>query len=175
MAKDKERSLNPAQAQRKLDKAKALKKSKAELQARRNEKLARRNPDRIQRQIDDLKSLEASGDIKTREKAILADLERDLKAVHKAREALGGKAPPQHGNKQPPPRRDGNNTVLGKRQHNGQPKNPHQRSRRDSPGSASDTDESVRRIPMPEDTPRQSHASITVDTSRRTTRIIPLQ
>ena len=146
MAKDKERSINPAQQQRKLDKAKALKKSKAEVQNRRNEKLARRNPDRIQRQIDDLKALEASGDIKAREKAILEDLERDLKAVRKAREALGEKAP-LYGNRQPP-RRDGD-SVLGKRRHDGERKPFH--SRRESSGS--DTDESVRRIPMPEDTP----------------------
>jgi WW domain binding protein 11 len=150
MAKDKERSINPAQQQRKLEKAKALKKSKAELQTRRNEKLARRNPDRIQRQIEDLKALEASGDIKAREKAILDDLERDLKAVRKAREALGEKAP-QYGNRQPSRRDDGDNnsSVLGKRRHGGERKPYH--SRRDSSGS--DTDDSVRRIPMPEDTP----------------------
>ena len=61
MAKDKERSINPAAAQRKLDKQKSLKKGKAEALARRNEKLARRNPERIQRQINDLKSMEESG------------------------------------------------------------------------------------------------------------------
>jgi hypothetical protein len=151
MAKDKERSVNPAQQQRKLEKAKALKKSKGELQAKRNEKLARRNPDRLQRQIDDLKALEASGDIKAREKAILEELERDLKAVRKARETLGEKAP-HYGNRQPPRRDDGdnaNNSVLGKRRHDGERKPFH--SRRDSSGS--DTDDSVRRIPMPEDTP----------------------
>lgn len=150
MAKDKERSINPAQQQRKADKAQALKKAKAEQQKRRKEKLARRNPDRLQRQIDDLKALEASGDIKAREKAILEELERDIKAVRKAREALGEKAP-QHGNRQPP-RRDGgdnSNSVLGKRRHDGERKPFH--SRREPSGS--DTDESVRRIPMPEDTP----------------------
>ena len=88
MARDKERSINPAQQQRKLEKARQLNKSRAELQARRNEKLAKRNPDRLQRQIDDLKALEATGEIKPREKAILQDLERDLKAVRKARESL---------------------------------------------------------------------------------------
>ncbi|KAJ9634101.1 hypothetical protein H2204_006432 [Knufia peltigerae] len=147
MARDKERSVNPAQQQRKLEKAKQLKKSRVELQAKRNEKLARRNPDRIQRQIDDLKALEASGEIKPREKAILDDLERDLKAVRKAREALGQKAPQYASH----PRRrdeDGGN-VLGKRRHDGERK--HFQSRRDSSGS--DTDDSVRRIPMPEDTP----------------------
>lgn len=150
MAKDKDRSINPAQQQRKADKAQALKKGKAEQQKRRNEKLARRNPDRLQRQIDDLKALEASGDIKTREKAILEELERDIKAVRKAREALGEKAP-YYGNLQPP-RRDGgdnSNSVLGKRRHDGERTRFH--PRRESSGS--DTDESVRRIPMPEDTP----------------------
>lgn len=147
MAKDKERSVNPAQQQRKLEKAKALKKSKAELQNRRNEKLARRNPDRIQRQIDDLKALEAAGDIKAREKAILEELERDLKSVRKAREALGDKAPQYSNNKQPPTRDPGDapGSVLGKRRHDG-----HRKPRQ---ASGSDTDDSVRRIPMPEDTP----------------------
>ena len=146
MAKDKERQINPAQQQRKLDKAKALKKSKNEQQARQNEKLARRNPDRLQRQIDDLKALEASGEIKPREKTILADLERDLKAVHKARTALGDKAP-QYGNRQPP-RKEGGGSVLGKRQHNGERVPPRRRDENES-----ETDEEVRRIPMPEDTP----------------------
>lgn len=147
MAKDKEKSVNPAQQQRKLEKAKALKKSKAELQNKRNEKLAKRNPDRIQRQIDDLKALETAGDIKPREKAILADLERDLKAVNKARDALGDKAPVQASR----PRRadhDSSHSILGKRRYDGQ--------RRFSPrrdASGSDTDESVRNIPWPRDTP----------------------
>lgn len=146
MAKDKERIINPAQQQRKLEKAKALHKSKAEQQARRNEKLARRNPDRLQRQIDDLKALEASGEIKPREKSMLEELERDLKAVRKAREALGEKAP-QYGNRQPP-RKDGAGSVLGKRQHNGERVPPRRRNEDES-----ETDEDVRRIPMPEDTP----------------------
>lgn len=146
MAKDKERSVNPAQQQRKLDKAKALKKSKAELQSRRNDKLARRNPDRIQRQIDDLKALETAGDIKPRERAILADLERDLKAVQKAREALGDKAPTR--SFQPRDRTDGGQTTLGKRRHDGQRKDNIRRE-----ASGSDTDESVRNIPWPRDTP----------------------
>lgn len=146
MAKDKERQINPAQQQRKLEKAKALQKSKNEQQARRNEKLARRNPDRLQRQVDDLKALEASGEIKPRERTILEELERDLKAIHKARAALGEKAP-QHGNRQPP-RKDGAGSVLGKRQHNGERVFPRRRDENES-----ETDEDVRRIPMPEDTP----------------------
>lgn len=147
MAKDKERSVNPAQQQRKLEKAKALKKSKTELQHRRNEKLAKRNPQRIQSQIDDLKALEVSGDIKPREKAILADLERDLKAVNKAREALGDKAAPPSARPaaRPPRPRDQNQGVLGKRRR-GSDSARHQ-------DSGSDTDESVRNIPWPRDTP----------------------
>jgi len=157
MAKDKERSINPAQQQRKLDKAKALKKGKAEAQARRNEKLARRNPDRLQKQIDDLKALEAAGDIKPREKQILADLERDLRAVRKAREALGERAP-QHGNRESGQHviRGGNENsgnILGKRRHDGERKASHQNIIRQDESSGSETDESVRRIPMPKDTP----------------------
>ncbi|KAJ6151253.1 hypothetical protein N7470_007847 [Penicillium chermesinum] len=94
MAKDKERSINPAAAQRKQDKQKFLKKGKAEALARRNEKLARRNPERIQRQINDLKSIEESGQrLRPRDKELLEALEKDLRAVQKAREALGDKAP----------------------------------------------------------------------------------
>lgn len=145
MAKDKERSVNPAQQQRKLEKAKALKKSKAELQARRNEKLAKRNPDRIQQQIDDLKALEAGGDLKPREKAILADLERDLKAIRKARETLGDKAPQQPLRQQHDRQKYNDpSTHLGKR------KREFGKGRE---SSGSDTDESVRNIPWPRDTP----------------------
>ena len=152
MAKDKERSINPAAAQRKLEKQKSLKKSKAEALARRNEKLARRNPERIQRQINELKEMEQSGQsLRPREKQILEALERDLRAVLKAREALGDKAPKfassqhQRGDDHPRERRDGG--VLGKR-------------RRDNHGcfgdqdsDSSETDDEVRRIPMPRDTP----------------------
>ena len=147
MAKDKERSVNPAQQQRKLEKAKQLKKSRAEVQARRNEKLARRNPERIQRQIDDLKALETSGDLKSREKAILEELDRDLKAIKKAREALGDKAP-HFGGQQRRREGDGSNNVLGKRGRDGE-----RRSYRRRDSSGGDTDDSVRRVPMPEDTP----------------------
>lgn len=160
MAKDKERTVNPAAQQRKVEKNKALKKAKAEKQAQRNERLAHRNPDRIQRQIDDLKALESSGEIKPREKTILADLERDLKAIYKAKESLGDKGPVNASRERPQQdrnrrnetygRTDNNNanfTVLGKRRHDGQ------RKRHDEPSSGSETDESTRNIPMPRDTP----------------------
>lgn len=155
MPKDKERSVNPAQQQRKQEKAKALKKGKAELQARRNEKLARRNPDRLQRQIDDLKALDQSGSIKPRERQILEELEKDLRAVRKAREALGERAP-EYGNKSGQAGREGvdnqnKDGILGKRKWNGERKPPWERDQKQSSGS--ETDESVRKIPMPKDTP----------------------
>lgn len=145
MAKDKERSINPAAAQRKQDKQKSLKKGKAEAQARRNEKLARRNPERIQRQINDFKAMEEAGEkLRPRDKEILEALEKDLRGVLKAREALGEKAPKfssGHG-----PRRDGD-AVLGKRRRDEEHgRYPHE-------SDSSDTDEDVRRIPMPRDTP----------------------
>ncbi|KAK2803697.1 hypothetical protein FQN50_006915 [Emmonsiellopsis sp. PD_5] len=151
MAKDKERSVNPAQAQRRADKQKALKKGKAEVQARRNEKLARRNPDRLQRQINDLKALEESGQpLRPRDKQQLEELERDLRAVKKAREALGDRAPKfgdaARGDRSDRGRGHG---VLGKRRRDGHG----QWRQHDASSSGSDTDESVRRIPMPRDTP----------------------
>ncbi|WEW61421.1 hypothetical protein PRK78_006911 [Emydomyces testavorans] len=150
MAKDKERSVNPAQAQRRLEKQRALKKGKAELQARRNEKLARRNPERLQRQIDELKAIEESGQpLKPRERQILEGLEKDVRAVRKAREALGDRAP-QFGGGETGRRqgrdRDHDRGVLGKRRREGWD----QRKQHDE---SSDTDESVRNIPMPRDTP----------------------
>ncbi|RDW72598.1 WW domain binding protein 11 [Aspergillus mulundensis] len=152
MPKDKERSVNPAAAQRKLEKQKSLKKGKAEALARRNEKLGRRNPERIQRQINELKEMEQSGQaLRPREKQILEALERDLRAVQKAREALGDKAPKfansqrQRGDDHPHEGRDGG--VLGKRRRDGHGRFGEQDS------DSSETDEDVRRIPMPRDTP----------------------
>lgn len=152
MPRDKERSVNPAAAQRKLEKQKSLKKGKAEALARRNEKLGRRNPERIQHQINDLKEMEQSGQsLRPREKQILEGLERDLRTVLKAREALGDKAPrfqgSQHprGGDQPRDFRDGG--VLGKRRRDGYGRHGDQDS------ESSETDEEVRKIPMPRDTP----------------------
>ncbi|KAJ4385111.1 hypothetical protein N0V85_008235 [Neurospora sp. IMI 360204] len=131
----KEKNYNPVQAQRKADKAKEIKKGKAQQQAKRNEQLARRNPEKIQQQIDDLKKTkEKEGKLTSHEEQVLEALEKDLKAVKKAREALGDKAPTfGHG-----PRRDG---ALGKRR------------REDEESSDSDVPQDVKRIPMPRDTP----------------------
>ncbi|KAK3694007.1 WW domain binding protein 11-domain-containing protein [Podospora appendiculata] len=138
----KEKGVNPVQAQHKADKAKAIKKGKAEQQQRRNEKLAQRNPDRIQKQIDDLKALkESGGKLTSIEEQSLEALEKDLKAVKKAREALGDKAPVFTQHRGPP--RQGGDGVLGKRR----------RFDEDAPSDDSDVPEDVKRIPMPRDTP----------------------
>lgn len=145
-------SMNPAMAQRKAEKQKQLKKSKAEAQARCNEKLARRNPDRIQRQINDIKAAEESGQkLRPRDQQLLEALQRDLRAVQKARDALGDQAP-----KFDTARRSGDSSrggrgrgggVLGKRR-----RDEHGQFFNDD-GDSSSTDEEVRRIPMPRDTP----------------------
>ncbi|CAG8959014.1 hypothetical protein HYFRA_00012174 [Hymenoscyphus fraxineus] len=148
----KEKSINPAQAQRKADKAKAIKKGKAAVQATRTERLAKKNPDRLQTQLDELKALESSGGkLTSHEKSIVEGLEKEIKAVKKAREALGEKAPKfgsgsgsrggfEGGRGGRGGERGGG--VLGKR-------------RRDDEGSTdeSEIDEDTKRIPMPRDTP----------------------
>ncbi|KAK4181244.1 WW domain binding protein 11-domain-containing protein [Triangularia setosa] len=139
----KEKKYNPVQAQHKADKAKAVKKGKAEQQARRNEKLAQRNPARIEQQINDLKAIkEGGGKLTALEEQSLEALEKDLKAVKKAREALGDKAPQfgRGGPSRPGQRNDG---VLGKRR----------RDAEDESSDDSDVPEDVKRIPMPRDTP----------------------
>ncbi|WQF83196.1 Putative WW domain binding protein [Colletotrichum destructivum] len=138
----KERNFNPVQAQRKADKAKAIKKGKAEVQSRRNEKLARRNPERIQKQIDDLKAITTGGGKLSRhEEQVLEGLEKELHAVKKAREVLGDKAP-TFGRGGYDRDGDASRGVLGKR-------------RRDNDELTSDEDvpDEVKRIPMPRDTP----------------------
>ena len=150
MAKDKDRQLNPAAAQRKADKAKALKKSKAQVATQRNEKLARRNPERLQRQIDDLKAAETNGSLRPKDRQTLEQLEKDVKAILKARETLGDKVP-QFGRESTRDgsfrgsdrggfrgRGGGRGGILGKR-------------RRYDDEQSSDTDEDVKEIPMPKD------------------------
>lgn len=140
----KEKNYNPVQAQRKADKAKAIKKGKADVAAKRNERLAKRNPVNIQKQIDNLKAIaEGGGKLSHHEEQVLDGLEKELKAVQKAREALGDAAPQFRSGG---PRRDGDNDrgALGKR-------------RRDFDdvelSSDSDVPEDVKTIPMPRDTP----------------------
>ncbi|KAF3048217.1 hypothetical protein E8E12_011311 [Didymella heteroderae] len=147
----KEKNYNPVQEQKKADKAKALRKQKATAQAQRNEKLARRNPVRIQRDIDQLKDLEQSGALRPHERQRLTELEKDLAAVNKARAALGDKAPQfkperRHDDFAERGERDGRGRgggVLGKRTRDGHRKED----------DSSDTDADVANIPMPRDTP----------------------
>lgn len=154
----KEKSINPAQAARKAEKARAVKKSKAQLQTQRIEKLARRNPDRLQRQIDDLKTLEQAEGLKIRDRQQLAQLEKDIAAIRKARDALGDTAPKfgggerEHRNSNERRDRDQKSDVrsggiLGKRRRdNGA-------GQQSDAESSSETDEDARNIPMPKDTP----------------------
>ncbi|KAH6607167.1 hypothetical protein Trco_003480 [Trichoderma cornu-damae] len=156
----KEKNYNPVQAQRKADKAREIKKGKkhgrnfvltepvagkAEAQSRRNEKLARKNPDRIQKQIDDLKAIAAGGGKLTRhEEQVLEGLERELGAVRKARDTLGDDAPGFGGRGR---RRDDHGPrsgALGKRRRG---------DGGDGSSSGEDVAEDVRSIPMPRDTP----------------------
>lgn len=155
----KEKNYNPVQEQKKADKAKAQRKQKANVQAQRNEKLARRNPARIQRDIDQLKDLDQSGALRPHERQRLTELEKDLVAVNRAREALGDKAPQfkperRHDNDfgDRGAREDGRGGrggggrgggVLGKRTRDGHRKED----------DSSDTDVDVASIPMPRDTP----------------------
>ncbi|KAI5203039.1 hypothetical protein E4T42_03126 [Aureobasidium subglaciale] len=134
----KERNINPVAAQHKADKKQQLKKSKANVQAQRNEKLARRNPERLQRQIDDLKSLGSTQQLRPKDQSTLEQLEKDLRAVKKARDVLGEKAPAFK------TRRDYDEPREGGREG---------RKRRRNDDDEDDTDEDVRKIPMPKDTP----------------------
>ncbi|KAI9786395.1 MAG: hypothetical protein M1839_006855 [Geoglossum umbratile] len=145
----KEKSVNPAQAQRKKEKEKALKKGKIEKAARRTEKLARRNPERLQRQVDELRGLQESGrQLNPRDKKLLEELERDVAAVRKAREALGDKAP-QFEN-----RRGGGESGRGtSRGRGGERRDTNRRRRDDGNESDSSTTSSIFAIPMPRDTP----------------------
>ncbi|THZ11771.1 hypothetical protein D6C91_09014 [Aureobasidium pullulans] len=131
----KERSINPVAAQHKADKKQQLKKSKQNVQAQRNEKLARRNPERLQRQIDDLKSLATTQQLRPKDQATLDQLEKDLRAVRKARDVLGEKAPAFA------KRREGGGLQEGRKR------------RRVEEEDEDETDEDVRNIPMPKDTP----------------------
>lgn len=147
----KEKSINPAAQQRKADKQKAVAKNKKQVQSQRNEKLARRNPERLQRQIDELKELETRGVLRPKDKETLAQLEKDLRGIRRAREALGDAAP----------------KFAERREHHGGDARQEQRDRRQGLGkrrrgeedahaqedSGEETDPEVRSIPMPRDTP----------------------
>lgn len=123
--------------------------------------MARRNPDRLQKQVDELKEADGRGGLRPKDKENLVQLEKDLKAVLRAREALGDKAPAfpsyqrrEGGDERHAPRDRGNprqeqeqrRNHLGKRRRN-------EEHAQQEPESDSDTDPEVRDIPMPRDTP----------------------
>ncbi|KAF8448580.1 hypothetical protein BGX38DRAFT_1270175 [Terfezia claveryi] len=85
----KAKTKSTMQAYHKSQKAAQIKKSKQTQQKLQQEKLARRNPLRISRQIEELKSLESERPLRTHEQKVLKELEGELGRVRKAREALG--------------------------------------------------------------------------------------
>ena len=164
-----ERALNPAQAHRKAEKAKALKKSKAQLATQRAEKLARRNPQRLDRQIETLKEAEAAGTLRPKDKQTLETLQRDAQAIRKAREKLGVTGREDGGRREGGGGGGGGSGGAGQKRRRWEEK--HDSDSRDGRGkrnrsgremaedaentsdSGFSTDESVRRISMPRDTP----------------------
>ncbi|KAK9477921.1 hypothetical protein V1514DRAFT_343219 [Lipomyces japonicus] len=89
----KEKKFNSAQAQHKKDKANVIKKAKAERARRLTEKLSKRNPERISKQIAKLKEIEQEGKLQGPDRKLLADLEKQLILIDKAKEkiSLSGK------------------------------------------------------------------------------------
>ena len=179
MPKDKDRALNPAAAQRKADKQKALKKGKAAVAAQRTERYASRNPARLERTIEALRAEKEvkGGKLGSRDQKLLEEAEKDLARVKKAREALGDKAPAfgrgdgggrgrgdERGGRGRGYGGDGRGgyTGLGKRGREGE-----------GSSSGSETDESVRNIPWPRDTPppipHQHHRRREGNTTSRST------
>ena len=166
-----ERAVNPAQAHRKAEKAKALKKSKAQLAAQRAEKLARRNPARLERQIEALVEEEGkAGSLRPKDKQTLETLRKDVAAIKRAREKLGIRGDDRgfvgdgdggvagkkrkwsgDGGGTGDRRRDGGDR-RGWKEFEGRGKRMGL-SEDDGSDSGFSTDESVRRIPMPRDTP----------------------
>lgn len=155
MPKDREKkTLNPATAHLKSEKARALKKGKAAVSAQRTDRLASRNPFRLERQIADLKALAADGGLGARDKKQLEELERQLGMVRKAREKVGDNRVSHSAGREEGSSRGRDGAGRGREGYAGLGKRTRGDGRRE--GSSSDgteTDESVRAIPMPRDTP----------------------
>ncbi len=161
-----EKTVNPATAHLKSQKAAALKKSKAAVQAQRSERLATRNPERLQRRADELKQVRDAqgGVLPGKEKQELERLEKEVAAIWKARgEEGGGRGGSDggsgrggrgsdgrgRGNDRGRGRGDGRGGgMLGKRRRDNDFDDEH-----DHHSESSDTDPEVRSIPMPRDTP----------------------
>lgn len=149
----KERTINPAAAALKASKTRAIRKGKAELASRRQERLSKRDPSRLQREVDELTHAEAQHRLNPRDVARLEGLRKELKAVERAREALGVKTEGGSGGRPP---RDATRTRRGddERTHGDRrPRDGRGRKRGYPSDDESETDEDVRSIPMPRDTP----------------------
>ncbi|KAG8631667.1 hypothetical protein KVT40_000807 [Elsinoe batatas] len=140
MAKD----INPVTAHAKAQKRATQKKTKLAVLKARTERLAKRNPSRLEKQIADLKSQESNGSLRSRDAELLKTLEKELGQVKKARERTG------QGEQEA--RRAGladGRGGEGDREGRGTKRT---RDHRDQSDEES-TDEEVRSIPMPRDTP----------------------
>ncbi|KTW30673.1 hypothetical protein T552_00386 [Pneumocystis carinii B80] len=85
----KEKSYNPAQEFHKKRKRDHIKKAKAEKQKLQYEKLARRDVNKIEAQIQEFKRLEMKGQLSALDRSNLEILESDLKRIRKARKYVG--------------------------------------------------------------------------------------
>jgi hypothetical protein len=104
----------------------------------------------LQKQLDDLKALEANGGrLTSHEQRIKEELERDIKSVRKAREALGDNAPKFSTFHDDSGGRGGRGGHGGRGAYQGLGK----RRRDDDSSSDSDVPDDVKAIPMPRDTP----------------------
>nr|OQO20825.1 hypothetical protein B0A51_14821 [Rachicladosporium sp. CCFEE 5018] len=170
----KERALNPTAAHHKAEKQKAINKNKKTVQSQRNEKLSKRNPERLQKQIDELKDLEASGTLRAKDKEILASLERDLRGVKKARDALGDAAP-KFAERRPggvrEEQRERRERMAQQQGHLGKRRRGEEHAVGSESESGGETDPEVRMIPMPRDTPppfpRPRREDVSVDENGR--------
>jgi hypothetical protein len=142
MPKDRS-TLNPATAALKASKSRAIKKSRAAQHLQRSEKLARRNPHRLQRQIDALvEERERNGGVlRPRDKEMVEKWEREVGAVRRAKERMGVEDEPVREREERGGRDERGGGVLGKRRRDGQRVH----------GDESETDPEARDIPMPKD------------------------
>ena len=124
---------------------------KAAVAAQRTERFAARNPRRLESTISDLHALKESqgGKLSARDQRQLDEAERDIQRVKKAREALGDKAPTFNSNRGGGEARGRGDARGGRGDYSGLGK----RNREEEESSGGETDESVRRIPWPRDTP----------------------
>jgi len=89
MAKDKEKKFNPVAAAHKAEKNRQIKKGKAATAVQRTERLAKKNPYHLQRQLDELKEAKERGELDARFLPKIEGLEKEVRAIKKAREEMG--------------------------------------------------------------------------------------